>query len=70
MGGNIPGEKFLGSNFPGGGVFRGEILMGGNFSGGNSSGEIFLEPFSSYNVSVFIFKRLSTKIIRLSTKGI
>ena len=42
MGGNIPGEKFLGSNFPGGGVFRGESLMGGNFSGGNSSGEIFL----------------------------
>ena len=65
MGGNIPGENFLGSNFPGGGSFRGEILMGANFSGGNSSGEIFLEPFSSCNVSVLIFKRLSTNIIRL-----
>ena len=29
--------------------------MGGNFSGGNSPGGIFLELFSSYNVSILIF---------------
>ena len=50
MGENIPGGNFPGRNFPGG------SLMGGNFSGG-----IFLEPFSSYNVSTFIFQKIINK---------
>ena len=34
MGGNSPGENFLGGNFPGGNSPRGS-LMGGNFPGGS-----------------------------------
>ena len=37
MGGNIPGEKFLGE----GGDFLGVSLMGRDFSGGNSPGGNF-----------------------------
>ena len=55
MGENIPGGNFPGRNFPGG------SLMGGNFVGGNFSGGIFLETFSSYNVSTFIFKKIINK---------
>ena len=40
MGGNIPGENFLGGNFPEGIFHGGGGLMGGNFPGGG----IFLEP--------------------------
>ena len=40
------------------GDFPGRNLMGGNFWGGNSPKGmgIFLEPFSSYNISVLIFQ--------------
>ena len=55
MGGNIPRENFMGSNFPGG------SLAGGNFLGGNSPVEIFIEPFSSYNVSILIFQKIINK---------
>ena len=38
--------------------FPGRNLMGGNFWGGNSPEGmgIFLEPFSSYNISILIFQ--------------
>ena len=65
MGGNIPGGDFLGGSFPRG-DFPGESLMDGNLCV-NSPAGIFLEPFSSYNVSLLIFQKLSTNI-RLSTK--
>ena len=63
MGGNIPGENILGGNFPGRGrgIFQWGSLICGNFSGGNSPGEIFLDPFSSYNVSILIFQRIINK---------
>ena len=60
MGDNIPCENFLGSNIPGGN-FPGGSLMGGNFSWGNSPVGIFLESFSSYNVSILIFQNIINK---------
>ena len=35
--------------------------MGGNFLQGISPGRIFLEPFSSYNVSILIFQKIIKK---------
>ena len=55
MGGNIPRENFLGGNFPGG------SLTGGSFLGENFPGEIFIEPSSSYNVSILIFQKIINK---------
>ena len=46
MGGNIPGETFLGGNLPGGGSFPRGSLMGGNFFGRNSPGGDFLRHVS------------------------
>ena len=40
MGGNIPGENFLGGKFPGMGKFS-RWHFDGNFSGGNSPGADF-----------------------------
>ena len=64
MGENIPGGNFPRRNFPGG------SLMGGNFVSGNFSGGIFLEPFSSYNVSTFIFQKIINKYNKTSNKKI
>ena len=58
MVGNIPAEKFLGGNFPG---------RNSDFSGGNSLWRTFLEAFSSYNVSILFFKRLSANKMKLLT---
>ena len=55
MAGNIPRENFLGGNFPGG------SLTGGSFLGENFPGEIFIEPSSSYNVSILIFQKIINK---------
>ena len=50
MGGNNPDGNFLGANFPGG-VWWVEIFWVGIPSGEG----IFIEPFSSYNASIFNF---------------
>ena len=58
---NIPGENFLGGNLPGGcsrGLFHGcEFWWVRIFRVGIPLEEIFLEPFSSYNVSILIFQK-------------
>ena len=41
-----------------GGQFSGGSLMGGNFSWVNSLVGIFVETFSSYNVSILIFQKI------------
>ena len=69
MGRNIPTENFLGGNFPGG-IFQRGSLMGGNFLQGISPGRIFLEPFSSYNVSILIFQKIIKKYNKTFNKKI
>ena len=61
MTGNTPGENFLGDIFRGGevdGIFQGVI----------PSGVIFLEPFSSHNVSILIFQKIINKYNKTLTK--
>ena len=56
MGGNIPGENFLGSILPGGGGFQWGVWCVGISGVGIPPGGIFIEPSSSYNVSVIIYQ--------------
>ena len=66
MGGNNPGENFLGANFLGVGVFQGGVWWVGI-----SPGEgIFIEPFSSYNVSILIFQKIINKYYQTFNKKI
>ena len=44
--------------------------MGRNFSGGNFPGVIFLEPFSSYNISILIFQKIINKYEESFNKNI
>ena len=71
MGGNNPGENFLGANFLEVGVFQGGVWWVGIFRVGISPGEgIFIEPFSSYNVSILIFQKIINKYYKTFDKKI
>ena len=69
MGGNIPGDNFLGGNFPGeGGNFPGRSLMGGNFPYGNFPGGNFPRT-KKYNLHGCI-TRAFTELRMRSFQGI
>ena len=55
IGGNIPGENFLGSILPGG-IFQSGVWFVGISGVGIPSGGIFIEPSSSYNVSILTYQ--------------
>ena len=55
MGGNIPGENFLGRILPGG-LFQSGVWCVGISGVGIPPGGIFIESSSSYNVSILIYQ--------------
>ena len=71
MDGNIPGENFLGGNFPvGGGSFPGGVWWVEIFRVGIPPVGISLEPFSLFNGSILIFQKIMNKYNKTFNKKI